>query len=130
MELINVLAAGVAAWIFGAIWYSVFAKPWMASSGVEVVDGKPANQSNPLPYIISIVGAIIVAGMMRHIFEGSGVTGLGRGLLYGAGLGAFISVPWLSANYGFAGRPFAHWAIDAGYAIGGCAAIGLVLNLF
>ena len=130
MEFINVIAAGVAAWMFGAIWYSVFAKPWMASSGVEVVDGKPANQSNALPYIISLVGAVIVAGMMRHIFEGSGVTGLGRGLLYGAGLGAFISVPWLSANYGFAGRPLMHWAIDAGYAIGGCAAIGLVLNAF
>lgn len=130
MEFINVVAAGVAGFVFGAIWYSIFAKPWMATSGVEVIDGKPANQSDPKPYIIGIVCALIVAGMMRHIFEGAGIDGVARGAFYGAGLGAFIAAPWLATNYGFAGRPNSLIAIDAGYAIGGSAAVGLVLNLF
>ncbi|MEO1704500.1 MAG: DUF1761 domain-containing protein [Pseudomonadota bacterium] len=130
MEFINVLVAGIAGFVFGAIWYTVFAKPWMAESGVEVVDGKPANQSDPKPYIIGIVAAVVVAGMMRHIFAGAGIEGALRGLFYGAGLGAFISAPWLATNYGFAGRSNALIGIDAGYAIGGSAAVGLVLNLF
>ena len=130
MEFINVLAAGVAGFVFGAVWYTIFAKPWMATSGVPIKDGKPANQSDPKPYIIGIVAAVIVAGMMRHIFAGSGVESAMRGLGYGAGLGAFIAAPWLATNYGFAGRPNSLIAIDAGYAIGGSATVGLVLNLF
>ncbi len=34
MEVINVLAAAVAAFAFGAVWYIVMSKPWMAASGV------------------------------------------------------------------------------------------------
>ena len=34
MEFLSVIAAGVAAFVFGAVWYTVLAKPWMAVSGV------------------------------------------------------------------------------------------------
>ncbi|MEM6478644.1 MAG: DUF1761 domain-containing protein [Pseudomonadota bacterium] len=130
MEFLNVVAAGVGGFVFGAVWYTLFANRWMAVSGVSVVDGKPANQSDPKPYIVGIIAAIIVAGMMRHIFIGAEIDGLGRGALYGAGLGLFISVPWLATCYGFAGRPTALTLIDAGYATGASAVIGLILVLF
>ena len=130
MELLNTVVAGIGGFVFGAVWYTIFAKPWMAASGVTVVDGKPANQANPKPYVIGIIATIIVAGMMRHIFAGAGVEGLGRSMLYGAGLGAFIAVPWLATNYGFADRPNSLTLIDAGYSIGGSATIGLILALF
>ncbi|MEO0486745.1 MAG: DUF1761 domain-containing protein [Pseudomonadota bacterium] len=130
MEIINIIVAALGGFIFGAVWYTIFAKPWMATSGVAVVDGKPANQANPAPYIIGILATILVAGMMRHIFAGAGVEGVGRSLLYGAGLGAFISAPWLCTNYGFAGKSPTLMFIDAGYAIGGSATIGLILALF
>ena len=129
MDIISIIVAGFGGFLFGAIWYSALARPWMAASGVPVVDGKPANQSSPVPYVIGIVSAILVAGMMRHMFVASEIDGALRGLGYGAGLGAFISVPWLATNYGFADRPFVLTAIDAGYAIGGSAVIGLILTL-
>ena len=34
MGLVSVLAAAAAAWIFGAVWYGVMAKPWMAAAGL------------------------------------------------------------------------------------------------
>ena len=68
--------------------------------------------------------------MMRHIFAGSGIEGVARGALYGAGLGAFVFAPWLATNYAFAERPLPHFAIDAGHAIGASAVIGLILQLF
>ena len=131
MGFFAVIAAGVAAFIFGAIWYMVLAKPWMAASGVEVDEsGQPANRANPVPYITSIVGAIIVAGMMRHVFVLSGIDTVGEGLVSGLGIGLFMSVPWLATNYGFAGRPFRLTIIDGGYAAIGSAVIGTVLTLF
>ena len=131
MGFFAVIAAGVAAFVFGAIWYTVLAKPWLAVSGVEVDEtGQPANRANPVPYITSIVGAIIVAGMMRHVFVLSGIDTVGEGLVSGLGIGLFMSVPWLATNYGFAGRPFRLTMIAGGYAAIGSAVIGTVLSLF
>ena len=130
MELVNVIAAGFGSFVFGAIWYSVLGNRWMEVSGVEVVDGKPANQKDPMPYVVGLVVSILMAGMMRHIFVGSGVEGIGRSALYGAGLGLFIACPWLVTCYGFAGRPKTLWWIDGGYAVGGSAVAGLILALF
>ncbi|MEL6618491.1 MAG: DUF1761 domain-containing protein [Pseudomonadota bacterium] len=131
MGYLAVVVAGVAAFMFGAVWYSVFAKPWMAASGVVVNEaGKPANQTDPIPYVISIVSAILVAGMMRHVFVLSGIDTVGEGFVSGLGIGLFLAAPWLATNYGFAGRPFRLTVIDSGYATFGSAVIGTVLTLF
>ena len=131
MGFLAVFAAGIAAFIFGSIWYMALAKPWMAASGVAVDEtGQPANRKNPVPYITSLVAVILVAGMMRHVFVLSGIDTLGEGLVSGLGIGLFLSVPWLATNYGFAGRPFKLTIIDGGYAVIGSAVIGAVLTLF
>lgn len=131
MSFISVIAAGVAGWIFGAVWYSVFAQQWVEVSGVETDEnGKPANQKNPIPYIISISSMILVAGMMRHAFYLSNIDTLGKGLIAGFGIGAFLAAPWLATNYGFAGRPAKLMLIDGGYAVFGSTTIALVLMLF
>ena len=131
MGFLAVIVAGIAGFMFGAIWYTVFANPWMAASGVAVDDtGKPANRANPIPYITSIIGAILVAGMMRHVFVLSGIDTVGEGLVSGLGIGLFLAAPWLATNYGFAGRPFRLTLIDGGYATFGSTVIGTVLTLF
>ncbi|MEO0401752.1 MAG: DUF1761 domain-containing protein [Pseudomonadota bacterium] len=130
MGFLAVVVAGIAGFAFGAVWYTVLANPWMAASGVPVVDGKPANQANPVPYITSIVGSILVAGMMRHVFVLSGIDTFGEGLVSGFGVGLFLVSPWIATFYGFSARPFRLTLIDAGYATFGCTVIGAVLMLF
>lgn len=131
MGFLAVLLAGIAGFMFGAIWYTVLAKPWMAASGVPLnAEGDaPANQKNPVPYITSIVGAILVAGMMRHVFVLSGIDSFGAGLVSGFGIGLFLVTPWIATFYGFGGRPFRLTLIDGGYATFGCTTIGAVLTL-
>ncbi len=70
MEFVKIVVAGLASFGFGAIWYMSLAKPWMAASGVELdASGQqPANRSDPVPYITSLLASIIIAGMMRHMF--------------------------------------------------------------
>ena len=69
MIFLSVIIAAAANFAFGAVWYMSVAKPWMAASGVEVgEDGQPANNADPIPYITSFVAAVLVAGMMRHVF--------------------------------------------------------------
>ena len=130
MGLIGVAAAGAAAWIFGAVWYSVFAKPWMADSGVPLdEDGTPVNRASPLPYLLSIVAMFLVAGMMRHLFAMAGIDTAGKAITSGLGIGLFFISPWIMINNGYSARPFRLTLIDGGYATFGCAIIALVLVL-
>jgi len=130
MEFLNVLAAALGSWLFGAVWYMVLSKPWMEASGVAVdAGGKPAEKS-PMPFIISGISAILVAGMMRHVFVTSNVVTLWEGVVSGFGIGLFFISAWMMMNYTFAGRPFKLTLIDGGYAVCGCTIMGAILTLF
>lgn len=131
MELINVIVAAAGSFAFGAVWYMSLQKPWMAASGVEVgPDGQPANNSDPMPYIMSAISALVVAGMMRHVFEMGNVETIWEGFHSGLGIGLFFITPWLMMTNGFGGRPFKLTLIDGGYATIGCAISGTILTLF
>ncbi|GLQ35627.1 hypothetical protein GCM10007939_19100 [Amylibacter marinus] len=127
MEFISVVVAAVASYAFGAVWYMALAKPWMAAAGVSE---EQMNNGDKAPFIIAFVCAILVAGMMRHIFALAGIDTIGKGLIAGLGMGLFISTPWLATCYSFGNRPRKLIAIDGGYATIGSAIMGLVLTLF
>ncbi|MEL7166180.1 MAG: DUF1761 domain-containing protein [Pseudomonadota bacterium] len=130
MGILAVVAAAVAAMVFGAIWYSVFAKPWMAVSGVPLDEtGQPANRKDPMIYVMNAIGMVLVAGMMRHVFVLSGIDTVAEGAGSGFGIGLFLVVPWLLTNSNFAGRPIKLAVIDGGFATFGCTLIGTVLTL-
>jgi hypothetical protein len=130
MSFLSVILAAVANFAFGAIWYMSLAKPWMAASGVEVgEDGRPANNADPIPYITSFVAAVLVAGMMRHVFALSAIDSFGKGALAGFGIGLFLVTPWIATFYGFGGKPRNLLLIDGGYATIGCTVMGAVLML-
>ena len=129
MGIISVLVAAVAAFAVGAVYYMVLSKPWMEAASIKVgPDGKPENES-ALPYIVSFVCIILVAGMMRHTFAASDITTVGKGILSGLGVGAFFIAPWIFINTGYSDRPWKLAIIDSGYAILACGVIGLVLPL-
>ena len=130
MGLIGVLVAAVAAWVFGAVWYTALSKPWIRAAGVPVdANGKPQGNGSALPFVLSALAMVIVAGMMRHIFAMAGIATAGAGLIAGLGIGAFFITPWVMINNAYPGRPFMLTLIDGGYAIFGCAIIGTVLTL-
>ncbi len=128
MAFVSIVAAGLAAWLFGAVWYMALSKPWVAASGARPM---PKNQpmAAALPFILSALAMIVVAGMMRHVFGMAGIDTWDKGLVSGLGVGAFFITPWIMINNAYPGRPFALTLIDGGYAIFGCAIIGLVLTL-
>ncbi|MGQ0609699.1 MAG: DUF1761 domain-containing protein [Paracoccaceae bacterium] len=131
MEVLNVLAAAAASWVFGAMWYMVLARPWMKAAGITLDEsGRPNGNGSMLPYALSAIAILIVAGFMRHVFAGAGIESLGKGLLSGFGVGLFFITPWTMINNAYGGRPFSLTLIDGGYAVFGCAIIGAVLALF
>ena len=129
MGLVSVIVAAIAAFAAGAAYYMALSKPWMEAANIAVgPDGKPVNDG-PLPYIMSFVMIILVAGMMRHTFALSGIEGLSKGLTSGFGVGAFFISPWIFVNTGYSNRPWKLAVIDSGYAIIAATIIGGVLTV-
>ena len=129
MGLVSVIIAAIAAFAAGAAYYMALSKPWMEAANIAVgPDGKPVNDG-PLPYIVSFVMIILVAGMMRHTFALSGIEGLSKGLTSGFGVGAFFISPWIFVNNGYSNRPWKLAVIDSGYAIIAATIIGGVLTV-
>jgi len=130
MGFLAVIVAAVAAFAAGAVYYMVLSKPWMAAAGIEVgEDGKPVDSESPLPYIVSFICIILVAGMMRHTFALSGVESVAKGFQSGLGIGLFFISPWIFINTGYSNRPWKLAVIDAGYATLAATIIGVVLTV-
>lgn len=130
MGFLSVLIAAAGSWIFGAVWYMALAKPWVAATKIEVDEnGRPAN-SSPLPFVLSAIAMIIVAGMMRHMFSMAGIADVSKGLTAGLGVGLFFISPWIMINNAYGDRPFKLTLIDGGYAVIGCAIMGILLTVF
>jgi hypothetical protein len=130
MQILAVLVAALAGFAIGAAWYITLSKPWIRAAGITVdASGKPEGGS-ALPFLVSGICMVLVAGMMRHIFAMSGIDTAGAGFVAGLGIGLFFIAPWTAMNYAYAMRPAMLALIDGGYAVLGCGAIGLVLGLF
>ena len=131
MEYVAVLVAATGAYAFGAVWYAMNGERWMQAAGIEKgADGEPKGAGSPMPFIISAICVILVAGMMRHIFAQAAIDTVGKGFFSGLGLGAFIVTPWIVTNYAYSMRPRMLSILDGAYAIIGCTIIGTILTLF
>ena len=137
MEFLNVIAAALAAFAFGAVWYMTLSKSWIAAAEVRTdAQGRPTRGegqdggSSPMPFVIGLLAMVVVAGMMRHLLGTSGVVTVGGGAVAGFGIGAFLITPWVAMNYAFAMRKPALTLIDGVNSVVGCTIMGAVLNAF
>ena len=131
MEFLNVIAAALAAFAFGAVWYMSMSKAWIAAAEIPVdANGKPQGNGSMMPFVVGLLAMALVAGMMRHVFAMSGLTTIGGGIMGGAGIGAFLITPWVAMNYAFAMRKPSLTVIDGVNSVIGCTIMGAVLNAF
>ena len=127
MDYLIVVAAGIAGYVFGAIWYTALGEKWRQATGLSEEEVKPAN--NVAAFATAFVVNILIAGMIRHIFVSSGVAGPLNAAVSGFGLGLFIGGAYLALNYAFARRPLALRLIDIGHAAGSATVIAVTLDL-
>lgn len=83
-----------------------------------------------MPYLLSAIAMVLVAGMMGHIIAQAGIHTVPKGLMIGGGIGLFMISPWIMINNAYGMRPFKLTLIDGGYATLGTAIIGAVLVMF
>lgn len=115
-----VLLAAIASFIFGGIWYGLFAEQWLAAAHVrpEAVrgDGRAAVTPYVVAFVAQLVMAYVLAGMIGHL--GQGQVTLRNGLISGAFIwGGFVFTALL-VNHAFQGARRTLTLIDGGHWLG------------
>ncbi len=114
-----IFIAAVVGNVAGAVWYWIFAKPWMAANGLteQMIKGADGKPSSIAPYIIAFVAQLIIAatlaGVIGHL--GKGYVTLRNGLVSGALVWFGFVMTTMLVNHTFAMRKRALLLIDSGY---------------
>ncbi|MCG8693218.1 MAG: DUF1761 domain-containing protein [Minwuiales bacterium] len=130
MNYLAVLAAGVAGFVFGALYYTALAKPWMAAIGKTEEEIK-ANMS-PVPYVIAgiaqLVIAFMLAGVIGHL--GTDMATVRNGLITAFFIWLGFILTTMAVNHAFQGAKRSLTVIDSGHWLGVLLVQGLVIGLF
>ncbi|MFA5939760.1 MAG: DUF1761 domain-containing protein [Sinimarinibacterium sp.] len=131
MEGINlwaVVAAAVASWVAGAIWYAppLFGKVWQRENGLsdETLAGGNMARIFGLSLLLSLIAAFVFAMFL----------GPKPALPFALGAGFSAGLCWVAASFGinylFARRSLKLFLIDGGYHTLQFTVIGLLLGLW
>jgi hypothetical protein len=128
-----ILIATAAAWIFGAIYYGILGKAWVAAQG-ETMDSlkvKNAGKSTPAkaaPFVISFIAEIVMATALSGIMFHTAMSGPRQGAIAGAlcWLGFVLTTGLVNNAYAF--RSLKMTAIDAGHWLGAMILIGAIVG--
>ena len=133
LDWLPVIIAAIAAWIFGAAYYSVLCRAWVAAQGKTMEQMKADNAGKSItakatPFILSFVAEIVMAIAMSGILFHIGIYGLGAGLFSGLMIWLGFVLTTIAVNNAYAFRSMTLTAIDAGHWLGVLLIIGGVLG--
>jgi hypothetical protein len=135
VNYLAVLTATVAAWFFGALWYTVFSKPWLAAVGKSVEQLKTDREgrsrlANLFPFILSFIAEFIMAIMLYGIMVHVGLFTLRAGLFSGALIWAGFVITTMAVNNAYPMRKAMLTVIDGAHWLGVLLIMGAIIGVF
>jgi Protein of unknown function (DUF1761) len=138
MQHTNVLAvfvAAIAAWLFGAAYYGVLGRKWIAAQGKTIEQLKAEGAGRPAvakaaPFILSFLAELIMAGVLAGILYHVGIFTVRAGVIAGALCWAGFVLTTVAVNNAYTFRKLALTAIDCGHWLGVLVIIGAILGGF
>ena len=130
-----VLMAAVASFLFGAVWYGVLGRQWMAARGLSEADMAAAKAQMgrlPVPYIVAFVALLVMAWMLAGVLLHLGQSGMAPSIRTGVISGFFLwlgfVVTTMTVNHSFQGARAALTLIDGGHWLGVLLIQGAILG--
>lgn len=119
-SLTGILIAAIAAWIFGAIYYTALGSFWIAAQGKSAEQAKAefAGKSalaRLLPFVLSFVGAFIMGLVLYGIMTHSGMFSARAGAISGAFCWLGFVLTTVTVNNAYAGRRWSLTLIDVAH---------------
>jgi len=112
--IIAILAAGVAGWIFGAVWYGVLGKPYQRALGLNPDDCK--DKKMPLaPMVVAFLAALVMSAVLYQLLGNLGVLGAWPSAVAGFTIGVGFLLTSVLVNNMFQQKSFALTVIDGSH---------------
>jgi hypothetical protein len=125
-----IAVAGIADWLLGAVWFTVFANQWRA--GLRMApDELAAYMAHPnfWPYLIALLCSILMAYVIARVLGGADTHGLFRGISVGFLIGLAAAVAMVTEMvFEIRAAPFV--LISAAYPLLGCVLMGIILGVW
>jgi hypothetical protein len=122
-----IAAAVVSTFVIGGLWYSpmLFVNSWLRMSGVP----KPVFDGGLQKALLGdVFSATATALVLNQVIRWSGATGLGTGLLVALVVWVGFVASVLLTQVTYEHRPFAFFAISAGYRLVTLQVMGAILS--
>lgn len=128
-----IFIAAVVAWLGGAVYYTVLAKPWVAAQGLTVEQHKAMIAAKSgiakfAPFILAFVAEVamawVLAGMVGHL----GAVTIRSAVISGLFVWAGFVLTTILVNNAFAGRRYMLTLIDAGHWLLVVVLMGIVIG--
>lgn len=125
-----VLMGAVAAWMLGALWYSVLSKPWMAAAGVSKaqIEENTGSVRAFLPFVVAFLAALVMAWVLAGIMGHLGRLSIKNGVIAGAFCWFGFTMPTMVVNYTFGRRRPLLMLIDGAYWLAALLVMGAVIG--
>src|SRR3569623_1064625 len=112
--IIAILAAGVAGWIWGAIWYGVLGKPYQRALGLNPEDCK--GKKMPIaPMVAAFVAAVVMSAVLYQLLTNLGGLGLRDSMVTGLTVGVGFVLTTVLVNNMFQQKSPTLTVIDGGH---------------
>lgn len=133
VNILSVVIAAVAAWIFGAIYYTALGKVWIAAQGKTAESCKAefaakSGLAKFAPFVLSFVGALIMGFVIYGILTHSGLWSLRAGVITGAFCWFGFVLTTVVINNAYSGRKAMLSVIDSAHWLGVLMIIGGILG--
>lgn len=133
VNYLSIFVAAVAAWLFGAVYYTSLAKPWVAAQGMTIDQHKAsfAGKSKAAlaaPYVISFIAEFIMAWVLFGVLVHFKTFSLRIGLISAAFIWLGFVLTTVTVNNGFSMRKPMLTVIDSLHWLGVLLIIGAIIG--
>lgn len=133
INLLAVLVAAIAGFLFGGVWYGMFSRQWLVAANLaEAKRNGPGWQVNAVPFIVAFVALLVMAYMLAGVIGhlGAGQVTPRNGVISGASVWAGFVITTLVVNHAFQGARHALTLIDGGHWLGVLVIQGAIIGWF
>jgi hypothetical protein len=123
-ESMLVIAAAIANFVLGGVWYGVLGKQWMMAWGLSEKD---IDRKDPKPYLVAFIGSLWASYGMFVMLKHINPNGLVELISVAIGTWLFVFVGMGAKHYAFGRKSLSAFAIDYGLDLIGFILICLIL---
>ena len=133
VNYLSIFLAAVAAWLFGAVYYTALGNAWMAAQGktMEECKAEMAGKSKAamyMPFVLAFIGSLIMAWALYGVLVHLKTFSVRAGMISGAIIWFGFVLTTMTVNNAFHGKKPMLTVIDSAHWLGGLLIMGLIVG--